>query len=561
MGAHTIGTQRFDNTGFVGQWSPNANAARKFNNDYFRNVLVNGWQPAEASDPNSETTSPCGKRKYWVTADGTEKNPKSPHMMLNTDICMAFGTQNNEGLNHKASTGYQPQVRDDSGNTIMTIQAEMTGNRCCAWTNVRQFDKHKQKEHPVFLEAVANADGSSYSLQRGQHCGRDYQSGIAKWACCRETKHDDGEYDQDCSDSSSPNGPAMSYMHSYALDDSKFINYFRQAWAKGTTLGWEGQLRCCSYRRQLDDDMPESVIASTPFLQKLFQGSCVRGFQQTLPTDPEQLNINLLVEVTPWNSANFNSADAMLQSTSEENMGKTAVTVQHSKGVEFVFGASSDNCDGSLIGRQATSPFRKIQGWCESCKTYTVLMSGSECPRLGEALQVKRDAGSDEFGLAKEETSFSAYPFYCSRMSQNWDPDFDTYYGPESVQLKPEGDSLGRRRLDEISYPGEDKMIVVLQTEGDEPVDGDRMLFEEVQYVDPQGEDTWYYWVIGTLAILCFLLLVALIAFFVYYKKHKGKQPIRYVQRTGSMNGGNRRSFNKGGNQYASEKAMAPNNV
>ena len=50
----------------------------------------------------------------------------------------------NPGLNHAASSGYRPKVEDDFGNEITTLQADMTGSNCCAWTNVRQFDEHNQ---------------------------------------------------------------------------------------------------------------------------------------------------------------------------------------------------------------------------------------------------------------------------------------------------------------------------------------------------------------------------------------------------------------------------------
>jgi hypothetical protein len=525
--------------------------AKKFNNDYFKNVLFNGWRPVDAKEFNNGQASPMGSKKYWVTADGTGVNSGAPHMLLNTDICLAYGTQNNSGLKHEAASGYRPTVTDDFDNTISTLQADMVGNNCCAWTNVRQFDKQSQKEHPVFFEAVANSDGSGYHMEKGKHCGRQYQSGNPKWACCQQTKHTDGDgmYDEDCSDNLVPGGPAMSAMHTFAMDDSTWLQYFRKAWSHSTTRRWNGQLQCPSGRRLQDvTDVPplintptlQQTVEQLEFLQDLFQGDCVSAFHSGMPYDPRNLEEyiteqNTLLNVA-WNSEQYTPKNIDEQSdqslsTNDGEQPKVKKTLINARNIEFVFGAAIDQCDGSQVAKQATSPFRKLEGWCPTCKTFTVMMQGPDCPKLGQQINVKRFAGSDEFGLAKEEKTFAAYSFYCEKMSQDWNPSYDTY----GVTTTPAPSRNLRRRLQDT--PGSDKVLVIMQTETDEePVPEDGITFETVEYVDDEGSSnehsTWYLWVIGAFAILIFLLLIVIGVILYYCRKQKQQQ--KYVSRTRS---------------------------
>merc|ERR1711871_1452671 len=233
-------------------------------------------------------------------------------------------------------------------------------------------------------------------------------------------------------------------------------------------------------------------LSNVAFLQDLFRGDCVSRFQAPLPTDANDLDIAPKRETNlAWNKAQTNRV--LQQQPEESNV---------SKKIEFVFSASTNSCNGSPIGQQASRRFRNLDGWCENCKTWTVLMEGPECPTLGEGFEIVRNNGNDEFGLAKEAKRFSAYPYLCEKMAQGWDSNLD--------QLVPtDGQRTLRRRLD--SAPGSDKLLVVLQTESEEPVGNDSAEYLGSAENGESGTAWWVWFVIALLSVLCFILLVLLI--------------------------------------------------
>lgn len=48
MGVHTIGRAHKENSGYEGSWT-RPNSTGVFNNDYYKEMLVNGWGPKQVS--------------------------------------------------------------------------------------------------------------------------------------------------------------------------------------------------------------------------------------------------------------------------------------------------------------------------------------------------------------------------------------------------------------------------------------------------------------------------------------------------------------------------------
>ena len=81
-GAHTIGHAKPENSGYDGFWGDPANQG-VFNNDYFRNIMTNGWGPQRAVNGNPE-------KNQWKLIDASSSEEKGRQMMLNTDMCLFY---------------------------------------------------------------------------------------------------------------------------------------------------------------------------------------------------------------------------------------------------------------------------------------------------------------------------------------------------------------------------------------------------------------------------------------------------------------------------------------
>jgi len=53
IGAHTIGSANLENSGYQGSWSEPAEMGT-WNNDYFRSLILKGWDPNLNIDGNPE---------------------------------------------------------------------------------------------------------------------------------------------------------------------------------------------------------------------------------------------------------------------------------------------------------------------------------------------------------------------------------------------------------------------------------------------------------------------------------------------------------------------------
>jgi catalase (peroxidase I) len=80
-GAHTLGSATIANSGYDGFWGSSEQAG-KFNNDYFRSILVKGWYQELAVNGNAN------KNQFKRIDGGSDRAHKE--MMLSTDMCLAF---------------------------------------------------------------------------------------------------------------------------------------------------------------------------------------------------------------------------------------------------------------------------------------------------------------------------------------------------------------------------------------------------------------------------------------------------------------------------------------
>jgi type IV secretory pathway component VirB8 len=81
-------------------------------------------------------------------------------------------------------------------------------------------------------------------------------------------------------------------------------------------------------------------------------------------------------------------------------------------------------------------------------------------------------------------------------------------------------------------------VLVVLQTDTDEePVEEDAITFDTTEWVEASTLDSdgqnynWVWWVIGTLSILLFLALIAILFLMYYCHKQKQQKPTYSPQR------------------------------
>ena len=77
-GVHTIGSAKLENSGYTGHWSRTPDT---FDNEYYKNILDQGWGPKLAVNGNP-------KKNQWKVIDlGAEQHKNQ--MMLNSDMCLS----------------------------------------------------------------------------------------------------------------------------------------------------------------------------------------------------------------------------------------------------------------------------------------------------------------------------------------------------------------------------------------------------------------------------------------------------------------------------------------
>merc|ERR1740121_1624290 len=83
MGVHTLGRTHRENSGYHGWWSDPQNS-RKFNNNYYISLLSKAWGATRVDGSD--------KHQYdRVDLGGAGHASAGNEMMLNTDMCLAFG--------------------------------------------------------------------------------------------------------------------------------------------------------------------------------------------------------------------------------------------------------------------------------------------------------------------------------------------------------------------------------------------------------------------------------------------------------------------------------------
>lgn len=80
-GAHTLGSATIANSGYDGFWGDQEQAG-KFNNDYYKGIMMKGWYQELAINGNSAKN----QFKRIDRASGADHK----EMMLSTDMCLAF---------------------------------------------------------------------------------------------------------------------------------------------------------------------------------------------------------------------------------------------------------------------------------------------------------------------------------------------------------------------------------------------------------------------------------------------------------------------------------------
>ena len=80
-GAHTLGGATIANSGYNGFWG-SADQSGKFNNDYYKGILLKGWYQEKAIDGNA------AKNQFKRIDSGIDNAHKE--MMLSTDMCLAY---------------------------------------------------------------------------------------------------------------------------------------------------------------------------------------------------------------------------------------------------------------------------------------------------------------------------------------------------------------------------------------------------------------------------------------------------------------------------------------
>jgi len=179
-GAHTLGRARASQSGYEGWWSGPAES-RKFNNQYFKNMVTRGWIARKDMFGNVA-------KNQWQRVDH-EAAQGQHQMMLNTDLCLA----------------YSGETADGGG--VDTLQAA-TAN-CCAWTYAGDI------------------------VPEGEYvCGYSVVKEGAQQSCCAGAA-----YAPSCPNPEGTGGVAHEAVQEFAEDGGAWIATLKDAWVKATEKG------------------------------------------------------------------------------------------------------------------------------------------------------------------------------------------------------------------------------------------------------------------------------------------------------------------------------------
>jgi hypothetical protein len=293
-GAHTVGSAKLENSGYEGAWS-SAGQMGKFNNDYFKRLIVASWAPELAVNGNTA-------KNQWQLADENLDNSHK-EMMLTTDMCLVyahtpsrskcerevkdtsiayFGKSYSDYQGHHFFCRYlYERVGPESKLRSSEDYADLdpTKHMCCAWVaplsllanrvfhHVPAYDKSATL--PLKIIAADSADRTySHDLQwkntRSEICGTDMSSGdltqkadrvLAKAGCCkrRPAKVKKNELEHECDNQYSARGHAFHDVVDFAREEFLFYKWFVKAWNIATERGGVS-LRCVSDRCDVKRD-------------------------------------------------------------------------------------------------------------------------------------------------------------------------------------------------------------------------------------------------------------------------------------------------------------------
>jgi len=203
MGVHTLGRARLENSGYDGWWSDPINS-RKFNNHFFVSMLANGWMPDVALNGNKD-------KNQWIISNENFKSKDAKVMMLNSDLCLAFT------FDHDSKVGLDARTQN-----------------CCAWPepapileaisrfNGGEYCGVKVKSNPDWLLPFVEGDPESRCRIKAQRA-----------ACCQGESRV-----ADCGSVLHPTGPAGEAVFRFANDEDYWLEVFKHAWSKATTVGF-----------------------------------------------------------------------------------------------------------------------------------------------------------------------------------------------------------------------------------------------------------------------------------------------------------------------------------
>lgn len=223
-GAHTLGQARTNQSGFNGHWSDEANQG-KFNNDYYRSMLMKGW------GPELEVTA---GNEQWKRVDKFNASAVShKEMMLNSDLCLAYHNnsdhdrcvdafmQNTTGMTLSKANGRCRGLQRNN-NTAFLLARE---SNCCAWTNTKALAKNG-----LFISKRNTGKTLNFCGQSETKLGFD----DARGHCCA---NEDAQSVGDCDSSKWPKGPAFRAVLTFAANQHAWLMQYTRAWWIATENG------------------------------------------------------------------------------------------------------------------------------------------------------------------------------------------------------------------------------------------------------------------------------------------------------------------------------------
>lgn len=208
-GAHTLGQAKVENSGFNGHWSDASNQG-KFNNDYYRSMLLKGWGPELGISTGND---------QWQRIDQFNSSGNVTHkeMMLNSDICLAYNNNsahdacvdafmaNTTGMTLNQANGNCRGLQRNSDTKFLLANQ----SQCCAWTNTKAlknnglFRRTTTKTNNFCGQSNTNLD---FGTGRAQCCGGEGSSSVG-----------------DCDSAKWPKGPAFRSVLTFAANEGHWL--------------------------------------------------------------------------------------------------------------------------------------------------------------------------------------------------------------------------------------------------------------------------------------------------------------------------------------------------